>query len=160
VLGHFLGPLDIREDVVSDHAPLAQNSYSRTVSIEHLAFVSKLLQLDFGHLEESLDLVAGSLKVGHGKGVDGDDLDAERIRHFEDAGQGDEALAVALEGFHAPVARVPPVAVHHKRDMFRDGTALERAEQKAIDLSGRPLAGRRLHDPVESLGHCRGVVCE
>jgi hypothetical protein len=119
VFCHSLGALDTLEDVAPNQAPLPQNLHLCAISFQQLALKGQFLEFDFGHFEQAIDFVARPLEVGDGKGVDRDNLNSERIRHFEDTRKGEEALAVALEGLHPPMAGVATIAVHDERHMFR-----------------------------------------
>lgn len=67
-------------------------------------------------------------------------------------------VLVPAKDLHALAARVPPVAVHDKRDVLGDGTSLEHGDDEALCASEGSIAQRergRL-DVLEGHGGRRG----
>lgn len=57
-----------------------------------------------------------------------------------------EAAVVALYCLHAMAPGIPPVAVHLKGDMLRDGPLLEGTNEQFSKLLEGPFSWRRLED--------------
>lgn len=68
---HFNGTVDGFEDVRFDEFSLAKDSDTSTISIEQIAMLNQLLQLNLGHVHQPIHLIFGPLEVLNAEGVDG-----------------------------------------------------------------------------------------
>lgn len=102
--------------------------------------LGKLLQLYLRHVHERVNLAFGALKVLDAERVDSDHLDTGFVADFEDlsvavktmcnkshaswsySGKCLEPQAVSFYSLNMVISREPPISVHHKSYMLRDGT--------------------------------------
>ena len=83
VLGHFNGFVHLLENIGSDHVSLPKKLHPRAVSLQELAVLRNLSQLDFGHVHQRLNFEFGALEVFDAERVYGDDSDANLVAYFE-----------------------------------------------------------------------------
>jgi hypothetical protein len=83
-LGHINGFVHLLENVGSNHVSLTKKLHLRAVSFQKLAVLSKLSQLDLGHVHQSLDFEFGTFEVFNAECIYGDDSDANLVAYFED----------------------------------------------------------------------------
>jgi len=103
ILGHVNGFVHLLENVGSDHVSLTKKLHLRAVSLQKLTMLSKLSQLDLGHVQQSLDFEFGSLEVFDAECIHGDDSNTNLVAHFESLEYGQvwasEAMSMSEWGY-------------------------------------------------------------
>lgn len=72
------------QHIAPNHVALTKYPDARTVSIENVSVIGQLLELNLGHLHESLDFVLGSVIILDAKGIDSYSLYAALVTNFHD----------------------------------------------------------------------------
>lgn len=162
------------QDVVADQLALADDPNGSAVAVEYVAVGGELLELDLGELHEALHLVLGAVEVLDAERVYSYGLDAGLVAnlHYLSGRDGwsaidwdlipgarsgsravltnpSECLEAAVMTFyrlHTVISRIPPVAIHLKGHMLRDGPLLEGADEEAAKLLDGPFSRGRLQD--------------
>jgi hypothetical protein len=86
----------------------------------------------FKESHEGADLLGGAIPIFLGKGIDGEDLDAQFQAQRDELANRFDSLLMARDSRETPQFRPPSIAVHNDCEMLRKEVRIQFREQIGI----------------------------